>query len=348
MALKQIYEKLLQAKRPIDFFGRISTADELKKEYRNYAKKVHPDLFAESDKEYIANQAFKILNDLYELGISELAKGIYEIVDPVEIYKHTSPLFEINIKGEEYKFYENVFEGEVGNIFKGTTSKDIVYLKVAIDPEDNDLIDTEYNVLTNVRHQSLPYVEQKIRINDTNAILMREVKGITMTELMEQYKNGVPAEHVMWMLERLLSVVGFLHSNFVVHGNIKPENIIINKENHNVSLVGFSFCIPDANTPDAKYKIVNDFYTAPEVNKTARVLPTSDIYSIGKIAIKLLGGDIVSGGMPISIDARVRAFIRKMVNISQSDRPNDAWKLWSEVAKLRTEVFGTQRFKKLD
>lgn len=347
MTVKQIYEKLLQAKRPIEFFGEMSTDDELKKAYKQYAKKIHPDIVPDKDK-YIAGEAFSVLNKLYNLGLSELEQGIYGIVDPVQIYKHMTPLFEITIKGEMYQFYENVFEGEVGYIFKGTSANDIVYLKVAIDPDDNDLINTEYNVLSTLRHQSLPYVEQKIMVNDTNAILMREVKGVTMPELMGQYARGIPAEHVMWMLERLLSVVGYLHSNRVVHGNIKPENIIINKDNHNVSLLGFSFCIPNANTSEAQYKIINDFYTAPEVKKTARVLPSSDVYSIGKIAIKLLGGDVVSNGMPISVDARVRAFIRKMVSSTPSDRPDDAWKLWSKLAKLRTEVFGTQRFKKLD
>lgn len=347
MAIKQIYERLLQAKRPIEFFGEISTDYDLKKAYKQYAKKIHPDVVPNNDK-YIASESFVILNKLYNLGLSELEQGIYDIVDPVEIYKHMTPLFEITIKGELYQFYENIFEGEVGYIFKGTSANDIVYLKVAINPDDNDLINTEYNVLSTLRHQSLPYVEQKIMVNDTNAILMREVKGVTMPELMEQYTKGVPAEHVMWMLERLLSVVGYLHSNRVVHGNIKPENIIINKDNHNVSLLGFSFCIPDANTSEAQYKITNDFYTAPEVKKTARVLPSSDVYSLGKIAIKLLGGNVVSNGMPISVDARVRAFIRKMVSDVQSDRPNDAWKLWSELTQLRTEVFGTQRFKKLN
>lgn len=345
MTIKQIYEKLLRAKTPFDFFGKVSSEDELKSAYKSYAKLVHPD--RATDK-YIANEAFSILNKLYNLGLEELKKGIYGIVNPVDLYKHMSPLFEINIKGVPYKFYENIFEGEVGYIFKGLAGNDIVYLKVAISPDDNALIDTEFDVLSKFRHQSLPYVEEKIMVNDTNSIIMREVKGITMTEIFEQYKWGVPAEHVMWMLERLLSVVGYLHSNCVVHGNIKPENIIVTKENHNVSLVGFSLCIPNANTPDAHYTIVNDYYTAPEVNKTIRVEPSTDIYSLGKIAIKLLGGDITSNGMPIHIDARIRDFIRRMVNPNPSARPNDAWKLWSELAKLRTEVFGTQRFKKFD
>lgn len=347
MTVKQIYEKLLKAKRPIEFFGEICTIEEFKKLYKQYAKKIHPDIVTDKDK-YIASEAFSVLNKLYNLGLSEFEEGIYSIVDPIQIYRHMEPLFEITIKGELYQFYENVFEGEVAYIFKGTSANDIVYLKVAIDPDDNDLINNEYEVLSTLRHQSLPYVEHKLMVNDTNAIIMREIKGITMVELMEQYRRGVPAEHVMWILERLLSVVGYLHSNCVVHGNIKPENIIINKENHNVSLLGLAFCIPKANTSEAQYKIINDYYTAPEVNKTARVLPSSDVYSIGKIAIKLLGGDIVSNGMPVSVDARVRAFIRKMVSSTPSDRPDDAWKLWSELIKLRTEVFGTQRFKKLD
>lgn len=347
MTIKEIYEKLLRAKRPADFFGSIKTEEELKSIYKKYAKKVHPDM-AKAKEKYIADEAFQALNKLYKEGKKELEQGMYGIVDPIQIYKHKTPLFEITIKGELYQFYENVFEGEVAYIFKGISADDIVYLKVPIDSEDNELIETEYKVLSDVRHQSLPYVEHKIMINDCNSILMREVKGITMLELLEQYPQGVPAEHVMWMLERLFSVVGYLHSNCVIHGNIKPENIIINKENHNVSLVGFSFCIPKANTEEAEYKIVNDDYTAPEVSKTAKVLPSSDVYSIGKIAIKLLGGDVRSGGMPIKVDARVRSFIRNMVNPASTDRPNDAWKLWSELIELRNEVFGTQRFKKLD
>lgn len=347
MTVKQIYEKLLRSKRAIDFFGIVKDLDELKKKYKEYAKVVHPDITSSKDK-YIGNEAFSILNKLYNLGIKELNDSIYDSYDFVDIYKNATVLFEITIKGKLYKFYENVFEGEVASIFKGISDKDIYYLKLAIDPNDNDLIDIEYNILSAYRHQSFPYVEHKLLINNSNAILMREVKGVTMIELLESYNKQIPCEHVMWMLERLLSSVGYLHSNCVIHGNIKPENIIINKETHNVSLLGFSFSIPNANTSNVQYKIVNDYYTAPEVSRNANVLPSSDIYSIGKIAIELLGGNISNNGMPISIDVKIREFIRKMVNNSLYDRPNDAWKLWSELITIRTEIFGTVRFKTLD
>lgn len=347
MTVKDIYEKLLDAKRPSDFFGEVSSNYDLERLYNFYATKIDSGLNSNKD-EFISKECFSLLDVLYNTGLAELEEGIYGVNDSVELYRHMTPLFEIAIEDEQFKFYENVYEGEIAYIFKGISeSNNIVFLKVAIDPNDNDLIDNEYNVLSNLRHQSFPYAEHEIKVNDSNAIIMQEAKGISVFKLLKKYPRGIPAEHVMWMLERLLSAVGYLHSNFVVHGNIKPENIIINLTNHNVSLLGFSFCITNANTKEATYKIVNRFYTAPEVCKDASVLPSSDIYSIGKLAIRLLGGNIVTNIMPPSVDERIKTFIEKMVSISLDERPNDAWKLWSELIELRNEVFGTDRFEKI-
>lgn len=346
MPVKELYERALRAKKPIEFFGKVSCKEDLQKLYRDYAKQVYPDNVPEKYL-YIANQTFLIFKRLYDLGLKELEEGTYEIYTPIAAHKLAS-LFEITTSQNSYRFYENVFEGEVAYIFKGATPNDIAYLKMAIDPADNHLIENEYNVLSEMRHLSLPYVEQLIQVNGSKAIIMREVKGIPMLQLMKQYPNGVPAEHVMWMLERILSVVGYIHSNSVVHGNIKPENIIIDKETHNVSIVGFSFCIPKANTFDAKYKIINDYYTAPEVNSSAIVLPTSDIYSVGKVAIELLGGDATTGQIPNFVDYRIRNFVKVLANEDVLSRPKDAWELWSSLITLRTKVFGTERFKKFD
>lgn len=347
MTVRELYDKLLSVKHAFDFFGKISSMDELRKKFREFSKLIHPDNVSSKDK-YIANEAFSMLNRLYTEGEKEIEAGIYGVVDPVQIYKKQQPLFDLNINNKKYDFYENIFEGEVACVYKGICNGELVYLKLGLDPDDNSLLEKEYDVLRKNGHQLLPYVEAKIKINGCSALLMREATGTPMPEFMDNYPNGIPAEHVMWMLERLLNVTGWLHSNKIVHGNIKPENIIIDKETHKVTLLGLSFCIPEANTTEAHYQIINDFYTAPEVNKNTRVMPNTDIYSIGKVAIKMLGGNINNNGMPINIDSRIRTFIRKLVDENPHKRPGDAWQLWDELIKLRTEVYGNKRFQTLD
>lgn len=342
MQLREIYDMLVRARRPADFFGNVIEENQ-KILYHAYAKKVHPDTAPDSEK-YIAQQAMSLLNNLNALAIAEYRDGIYGTADPVDVYSDDTPLFSVELDGKNHAFYEHSFCGEIGNLYKGTNGDCVVFLKVAAFPGDNDLINAEFKTLNSTKHHALPIVENQLIVNGCSAFTMREIEGTPLLKLMEQYPNGVPAEHVMWMLERLFSVVGYLHANRIVHGNIKPEHVIINKPNHNVSLCGFSLCITEANMPTAQYKIVNDTYSPPEVCKTAKVLPSADIYAVGKLAILLLGGDVKSNGMPVTIDKTIREFVRKLVTEDYNTRPNDAWKLWDEVIAIRTKVYKTKHF----
>ena len=345
MELREIYDNLVKARRPADFFGNVSE-DNQKILFRAYAKKVHPDAASDNQK-YVAEQAMALLNKLNAQATEEYLTGIYAVTDTVDLYSKGTPLFEFELDGKAHKFYEHFFKGEVGNIYKGTNDEYIIFLKIAADPADNELIRNEFKTLNAAKHHALPIVENQIMVNDCSAFIMREIEGTPLMQLMIEYPNGVPAEHVMWMLERLFSVVGYLHSNKIVHGNIKPEHVIINKKNHNVSLCGFSLCIPEADKPTARYKVSNDVYSPPEISKTAQVLPCADIYAIGKLAIILLGGDVKTNGMPATVDESIRGFVRKLVISDYTARPNDAWKLWDEVITIRTKLYKKKRFKEL-
>jgi len=345
MTIKEIYRELVKARRPIDFFGDIGEHD-IKALYHKHTRIIHPDIAGDDDK-YVAQQAMMLLNKLYEDARAEYKAGIYNITNTIDLYDMSTPLFEFEINGISHRFYEHFFRGEVADIYKGTNGHEIIFLKVATDPDDNELIDNEFKTLLRLTHHSLPIVDYCIKVNASVAFTMFEIEGTPLPMLMEEYPRGLPAEHVMWMLERLFSVVGYLHFNKVVHGNIKPEHVIITKRNHNVSLLGFSLCITDADQSDARYKIINDVYTPPEINKNSTVLPSTDIYAVGKLAILLLGGDVDTNGMPVNVDIRIRKFIRKLVSANPSDRPMDAWMLWDEVIKLRAEVFGKKQFVEL-
>ena len=342
MSLKEISELLINARRPIDVFGN-KDEETIKKTYRKYARITHPDLHPDSDKE-LASRVTALLNEFYEKAEKELKEGIYYITDLKSIYKMKESMFEIDIKKSKYKFYEAIAEGDVSVAYYGLDDKDNeVILKYAIDESDNELIDKEYELLNKLDHISIPKVTKKVKIDGHSSLIMPKVDGITLDYLINNY-GAIEDKHVAWILERMLSSIGYLHYNKIVHGNIKPENLIINPETHNVVLLDYSMCIMDANKSDAKYKIINDHYSPTYIESGERVIPHVDIYGVGKIAIELLGGDLRSNGMPISSNIRLRSFIRKMVNT----KINDAWGLWDELIKIRNEEYGTDRFQKLE
>lgn len=344
--LREIYEMLVKSRRPAEFFGVVSKYNQ-KILFNAYAKMIHPDLVAD-DLKYLAQQAMTLLNKLNSQAQEEYEKGIFGVTDMVDLYGKSVPLFEFELDRKTQKFYEHVFKGEVGNIYKGSNREYVIYLKVAADPADNDLIEAEFRTLSSITHHALPIVEHQLMINNCASFIMREVVGTPLLKLMEEYPNGVDPEHVMWMLERLFNVVGYLHSNKIVHGNIKPEHIIINKKTHNVSIVGFSLCITEADQKTARYKVVNEFYSPPEISKHARVMPNADIYAIAKLAILLLGGDVKTNDMPDSVDNKIKDFLMELVTHDYTVRPNDAWALWDDVIALRALLFKNKSFKILD
>ena len=347
MTRQELYNMLVRAKRPIDCFGEVKNETELKKEYRRLAGLIHPDT-AKPKEEYISHEGFTLLGKLYDLALEEWEKGIYNLIQPADIYEKSEPMFTLTIHGKDYKIYEMINEGEIADIYRGLCDKQVVCLKLAVDEADNDLLKQEYETLNSYSHKSIPIVRDFIKINGCSAIVMDEIEGESLLDVMQRNPNGLPAEVLMWIMERLFSAVGYLHSNYIVHGNILPENIIIDKKIHNVAMTGFSFHIPKANEKGSHYQIKNEDFSAPEVSKSSVVGPESDIYSLGKLAIYMLGGSTYNNGMPVIVDKRVREFIRKMVEKDRKKRSNDAWKLWDEWIELRNKVYGTERFKQIE
>ena len=342
MSIKSINELLVNSSRPIDVFGN-GDVNEIKRKYREFAKKIHPDLVSEEDYE-LASNTTALLNEIYEKALNELEEGIYYLTELKDIYRKKESIFDISIRNKKYSFYDVIGSGDVSVCYYGLTDNDEeVVLKYVEDVSDNELIDNEFELLNRLDHISIPKVSKKIHIDDHSSIIMPMVKGLTLDKVINNYRS-VPDTHVAWMLERMLSSIGYLHYNKIIHGNIKPENLIVNVDTHNVTLLDYSLSIIDANNDGAKYKIYNEDYSPYYVLNNGVVKPNSDIYALGKIAVMLLGGDIKSNGMPINSNARLRSFIRKMIN----DEVNDAWALWDELIKLRNEEFGNGRFQKLE
>lgn len=340
MSYKEIANILLNAKRPIDVFGDISL-EEVKKKYKSMVKKCHPDLFSEEERE-AASKITILLNEYYSKALKEFESGIYNITDEKELLETNEVLFDFDIKGDKYTFYKYFSCDDVCDIYEGICNEKIILLKIAMDENDNDLVVNEFQTVNDLEHYSIIKPLRKVKINNKVALIYEKPNALNIIDFKKAY-GSINGSHVSWILERLLSAIGYLHSKKIVHGNIKEENVFIDADNHNVILTDYTLCINNANEQDSKYKIINDHFTPSYVNNHSKVVPNVDIYAVGKIAIDLLGGDIDRIALPVSCDIRLRSFIRKLL----SENEQDAWKLWDELRSIRTEIYGNERFKKL-
>ena len=165
--------------------------------------------------------------------------------------------------------------------------------------------------------------------------------GHDMITIRENRVHGEDPRHVVWMLDRTLSVLGFCHQNMVVHGNIQPANIVMVPFNHNGVLVDFVFSIHKP-LPKERFKGYNDFSAPEVVDNSASPHPAADIYSLGMSFVYLLGGDEKTGELPSHLDSRLVAFIGKMTKKNLLRRVDDAWALYHELKQLRVQLYGAK------
>ncbi|WP_414528277.1 protein kinase domain-containing protein [Nodularia chucula] len=99
---------------------------------------------------------------------------------------------------------------------------------------------------------------------------------------------------VVELLQDILQILEFIHSQGVIHCDIKPENLIRNTVTGKLVLIDFSFIQTTdqdkhENLPIDRIPLNSLGYIAPE-QFIGQIQPNSDIYSLGIIAIKALTG----------------------------------------------------------
>lgn len=118
------------------------------------------------------------------------------------------------------------------------------------------------------------------RITKSHFYLFHEyIQGSQLTDRIG--RNGIKVELAAHYFEQIIDGIGYCHSNFVVHRDIKVENIMIDSEN-NVKIIDFGL----ANFFDQKNALKTFCgslqYSAPEIMRGDPYIgPEVDIWSIG-------------------------------------------------------------------
>lgn len=225
-----------------------------------------------------------------------------------------------------WKLLSEIAEGGFGKTYKAehviTGLPACVKHASNISPQDEQIMLEEAKSIWDLRHHSIPVIRDLGRLDDGSFIIvMSYVPGPTLEKVIEKNGGELDPEHVAWIGERVLGVFRYLHYNGVIHGDMKPQNVIIQPDSHQVVVVdyGLSMIRPNAKSASKGY---TPFYASPEAIRGDPLLPESDMFSLGVTMIAALGGDIDRREVPKSTPGPLCDFIKTLIRTDIRSRPH--------------------------
>ena len=251
----------------------------------------------------------------------------------------------------EYRFLEEIAEGGFGKTFKAehVMLGELVCIKQCsrISPQADAILVAEAKAMWDLRHYSIPSARTVMRLDDGSlALVMSYIPGATLAQYVEKHGRMKP-EHVAWITERSLNALMYLHDNGVVHGDFKPQNIIVQDKTHTVVLVDFGISLVKP-TKGTRSKGYTDLFAPPEQLAGNTIIPESDFYSLGVTMLyALCGGDlgrVERREIPKDVPDPLRRFIARLLVSEPLERPR--WEnenLFETIQKVRQQAFGRTR-----
>ena len=356
--LEPIYLKITQADHPEDVFGYedivlpVETLlTYLGKEYDQLAAALKPEAYRYPEDVEAATEAKELLEEFYAEGQRRIQGMRYGLPGYGTLPNSQRRSFRLG--DQTYYIGEKFGAGAHTGLYRGFLQERDAHLgevviKLADTPEQNGRLRREVDVL-GVLHEvavpqwrHLPYVLDSFRAGERQGVVMRKINAFTMTEVRKhrEHAGGVDQKHLVWMLDRSLSALGYIHSQGVVHGTLVPDHLMIQPAVHNVFIAGgWGGAVHEPAKSGERVDEVFAAFSAPEVLEGGPLGPWTDIYSLGKLAIWLLGGDPVENRIPKSVEKALSGFILDLVEDRIERRPQDAWELFELQCEIKDSLW---------
>lgn len=244
-------------------------------------------------------------------------------------------------------------QGDLSTVYSGRRLEDgaAIVVKLVDDKLDNDLMQAEIGALGLLRaedspqHKHLPVVLDRFAAPDGRmGTVFERIDGLDLITIRERLPAGIPPRHIIWLMRRCLSALGWAHSHGVLHGNLDPAHILVRPRDHNVWIVDWCYAIVNPARTGQSFKALNEIYSPPEVAARKPPLPSSDLYALGKCMFYAAGGDPAAKTLPAHLDERLQRFLQFFVLESPLGRAQDAWQGHAQLDRIREDIWGAHTF----
>jgi hypothetical protein len=122
--------------------------------------------------------------------------------------------------------------------------------------------------------------------------VMKYLEGESLDHILER-EGQLAVDRTCDIIAQTASALDYAHQNQVVHRDVKPANVVIDKKGW-ITVTDFGIAKAlDANTLTASGSIIGTpYYMSPEQCKGKKVGPAADQYSLAVMAYQMLGGHV--------------------------------------------------------
>ncbi|MDY6920504.1 MAG: protein kinase [Pseudomonadota bacterium] len=210
---------------------------------------------------------------------------------------------------EGFSQLEKIAEGGMAVLYKGTQTSlgrpvAIKVMKGALadTPQAHQMFEWESRIVARLDHPHIiRVIDRGLTADEMPYFVMDYVEGLTLREALKQRK--LSDRRKLRIIMQVAKALGYAHKNNVIHRDIKPGNILLDREG-NARVVDFGIARLSEDTEmsmvgEENMTVGTPAYMAPEQKQGAALTTSaSDIYSLGVIMYLMLANKLPKAGYP--------------------------------------------------
>jgi serine/threonine protein kinase len=149
--------------------------------------------------------------------------------------------------------------------------------------------------LSQLRHPNIVKVHEVFEDNDTAYMAMDFVEGPDLLQTVEGEAPALTPEQITAFLSKMLDAVGYVHSQGVLHRDISPDNILLDKATGQPVLIDLGASRKETTRKSralSGLRVVKDGYSPQEFYISGSTqAPFSDLYALAATFYHLIAGE---------------------------------------------------------
>ncbi|WP_342430553.1 Stk1 family PASTA domain-containing Ser/Thr kinase [Neobacillus sp. FSL H8-0543] len=208
-----------------------------------------------------------------------------------------------------YKILEMIGGGGMANVYLAhdiILDRDVAVKMLRLDfANDDEFIrrfHREAQSATSLAHPNIVSIYDVGEESELYYIVMEYVEGQTLKQYIQQ-NSPIRVEDSVRIMRQLTSAISHAHQNHIIHRDIKPHNILVDRVGDvKITDFGIAMALSATSITQTNSVLGSVHYLSPEQARGGMANRKSDIYSLGIVMFELLTGRLpFSGESAVSI-----------------------------------------------